>query len=211
MADNIRSQFFGMMLYPQEDKNHVRIIEYIKEQHQMGFYEYVYIEHKAESEDKKDHVHMMYKRKTRVAVVNELKFWAGWVDHVEPIYDPSAYVMYMLHKTPQARAENKIPYLVPDLVTSSHKFLGKLIGNSNFIEFGEVLRIAREVGGDIMEMLEYISEHENGDALLEVLQSHNHLFVAGCNQLYNRGMKGVYKIKNEPLEIQRPEEKEKTK
>lgn len=96
----------GLILYSEEQltKGLTEYIEHIKN--------YVYIFHKAEGEQKKDHIHLLVRLKNTY----NLKTVCGWftteTDNAknEVIDQPRQFVKYMLHQTEKSIEDGKIKY-----------------------------------------------------------------------------------------------------
>lgn len=140
-----KGTFFGVVLYPSEDPDHQRFLNYLSIR---PSYEYVCITH--DKDDKKTHVHCMVHTLDRMAVGSFVKFFDGWIDYAECIHSPKAYVMYMLHDTPEAINAGKHLYSVTDF-WGTEKLWKHLIQNSNFVQLEEVMKY-----------------HEDGDTFLDV-------------------------------------------
>lgn len=122
-----RSQYFAMILYPDENEIHRGVINYIVERPDL--FDYVLITHEPEEEGKKKHVHLMYKLPACSYPKSQLKFWAGMIDYIEPVRDYLAYARYMIHDSPSSILEGKKPYSVDD-VQGTQKLKEKLFGKN---------------------------------------------------------------------------------
>lgn len=122
-----RSQYFAMVLYPDENELHKGVINYIVERPEL--FEYVLVTHEPEEEGKKKHVHLMYKLPAPSYPKSQLKFWAGMIDYIEPVRDYLAYARYMIHDSPSSILSGKKHYSVND-VQGTEKFKQKLFGKN---------------------------------------------------------------------------------
>lgn len=101
----------GLILYTNEqiEKGLTEYIEHIKN--------YIYILHKAEGEQKKNHIHLLVRLKNTY----NTKTVSGWFStetdnaKVEVIDQPRQFVKYMLHQTEKSIEDGKIKYDVSEL------------------------------------------------------------------------------------------------
>lgn len=96
----------GLILYSGEqlEKGLTEYIEHIKN--------YVFILHKAEGEQKKDHIHLLIRLKNTYATKTVIKWFSTDVDNAkdEVIDQPRQFVKYMLHQTEKSIEDGKIKY-----------------------------------------------------------------------------------------------------
>lgn len=178
-----RSQYFAMVLYPDENEIHKGVINYIVERPDL--FEYVLVTHEPEEEGKKKHVHLMYKLPTCSYPKSQLKFWAGLIDYIEPVRDYVAYARYMIHDTPSAIIEGKKHYSVAD-VQGTDKFKQKLFGrNANLHSLGNLLDLVDATSGNISLVLRDVLLSCNSDLLLSTLTQYQYLIVNASNQIFN--------------------------
>lgn len=96
----------GLILYSEEQlqKGLTEYIEHVKN--------YVYILHKAEEEQKKDHIHLLIRLKNTYAIKTVVKWFSTDIDSAkdEVIDQPRQFVKYMLHQTEKSIEDGKIKY-----------------------------------------------------------------------------------------------------
>ena len=135
----VKGTYFACVLYPDEDMNHLAFFNYVIFR---PSYECVWIKHDRDKDKDgsplKPHIHIMIHTLDRMAVGSFVKFFDPWISYAECINFPKSYVMYMLHDTPQAIMEGKVPYTLKDL-HGSEKLWRHLVQNSNFVQLEEVL------------------------------------------------------------------------
>lgn len=183
-----KAQYFGLILYPEECEAHLSLIKYIQE-HPYNF-EFVMIEHVGEPLDDeeetrgKNHIHLMYKKRMRCSANNEIVFWAGWVNYVEPITSPEAYALYMLHETPQSRVAGKTPYTA-DQVKGTPKLINKLFGKTQILRnLGDIIYTAKAVNGDLFDLYDAVLADEHAEEKLDVLYKYQYMVICASNQLH---------------------------
>ena len=178
-----RSQYFAMVLYPDENEIHKGVINYIVERPEL--FEYVLVIHEPEEEGKKRHVHLMYKLPAYSYPKSQLKFWAGLIDYIEPVRDYLAYARYMIHDSPSAITEGKKHYSVVD-VQGTDKLKQKLFGkNANLHNLGNILDLVDTTSGNISLVLRDVLSSCNSDSLLYTLTQYQYLIVNASNQIFN--------------------------
>lgn len=178
-----RSQYFAMVLYPDENEIHKGVINYIAERPEL--FEYVLVIHEPEEEGKKKHVHLMYKLPACSYPKSQLKFWAGMIDYIEPVRDYIAYARYMIHDTPSAITEGKKHYSIAD-VQGTDKFKQKLFGNKVILQNLEtILDLVHCSSGSMFVVLQEVLSSCNSDSLLSALTRYQYLIVNAANQMYN--------------------------
>lgn len=178
-----RSQYFAMVLYPDENEIHKGVINYIAERPEL--FEYVLVIHEPEEEGKKKHVHLMYKLPSCSYPKSQLKFWAGMIDYIEPVRDYIAYARYMIHDTPSAITEGKKHYSIAD-VQGTDKFKQKLFGNKVILQNLEnILDLVHYSSGSMFVVLRKVLSSCNSDSLLSALTQYQYLIVNAANQMYN--------------------------
>lgn len=178
-----RSQYFAMVLYPDENEIHKGVINYIAERPEL--FEYVLVIHEPEEEGKKKHVHLMYKLPACSYPKSQLKFWAGMIDYIEPVRDYIAYARYMIHDSPSAITEGKKHYSIDD-VQGTDKFKQKLFGNKVILQNLEnILDLVHYSSGSMFLVLRGVLSSCNSDSLLSALTKYQYLIVNAANQMYN--------------------------
>lgn len=178
-----RSQYFAMVLYPDENEIHKGVINYIVERPEL--FEYVLVIHEPEEEGKKKHVHLMYKLPSCSYPKAQLKFWAGLIDYIEPVRDCLAYARYMIHDSPSAIKEGKKHYSIAD-VQGTDKLLQKLFGkNLNLHNLGNLLDLVHYTSGNMFLVLREVLSSSNSDSLLSALKQYQYLIVNASNQMFN--------------------------
>lgn len=178
-----RSQYFAMVLYPDENEIHKGVINYIAERPEL--FEYVLVIHEPEEEGKKKHVHLMYKLPACSYPKSQLKFWAGMIDYIEPVRDYIAYARYMIHDSPSAITEGKKHYSIAD-VQGTDKFKQKLFGNKVILQNLEnILDLVHCSSGSMFVVLSEVLSSCNSDSLLSALTKYQYLIVNAANQMYN--------------------------
>ena len=178
-----RSQYFAMVLYPDENEIHKGVINYIAERPEL--FEYVLVIHEPEEEGKKKHVHLMYKLPACSYPKSQLKFWAGMIDYIEPVRDYIAYARYMIHDSPSAITEGKKHYSIAD-VQGTDKLKQKLFGNKVILQNLEnILDLVHCTSGSMFLVLREVLSSWNSDSLLSALTKYQYLIVNAANQMYN--------------------------
>lgn len=178
-----RSQYFALVLYPDENEIHKGVINYIVERPE--FFEYVLVNHEPEEEGKKKHVHLMYKLPSCSYPKSQLKFWAGLIDYIEPVRDYHAYARYMIHDSPSAIIEGKKHYSIAD-VQGTDKFKQKLFGNNvNSQNLQNILDLVSATSGNMFLVLREVLSSCNSDSLLRALTQYQYLIVNASNQIFN--------------------------
>lgn len=178
-----RSQYFAMVLYPDENEIHKGVINYIAERPEL--FEYVLVIHEPEEEGKKKHVHLMYKLPACSYPKSQLKFWAGMIDYIEPVRDYLAYARYMIHDSPSAITEGKKHYSIAD-VQGTDKFKQKLFGKNVILHnLGNILDLVDTTSGNIFLILRDVLSSCNSDSLLSALTQYQYLIVNASNQIFN--------------------------
>lgn len=178
-----RSQYFAMVLYPDENEIHKGVINYIAERPEL--FEYVLVIHEPEEEGKKKHVHLMYKLPACSYPKSQLKFWAGMIDYIEPVRDYIAYARYMIHDSPSAITEGKKHYSIAD-VQGTDNFKQKLFGNKVILQNLEnILDLVHYSSGSMFLVLREVLSSCNSDSLLSALTKYQYLIVNAANQMYN--------------------------
>lgn len=178
-----RSQYFAMVLYPDENEIHKGVINYIAERPEL--FEYVLVIHEPEEEGKKKHVHLMYKLPACSYPKSQLKFWAGMIDYIEPVRDYLAYARYMIHDSPSAITEGKKHYSIAD-VQGTDKFKQKLFGNKVILQNLEnILDLVHCSSGSMFLVLREVLSSGNADTLFSALKQYQYLIVNAANQMYN--------------------------
>lgn len=177
-----RSQYFAMVLYPDENEIHKGVINYIAERPEL--FEYVLVIHEPEEEGKKKHVHLMYKLPAYSYPKSQLKFWAGMIDYIEPVRDYLSYARYMIHDSPTAIIEGKKHYSIAD-VQGTDKFKQKLFGRDvNLQDLRNVLDLVSSTSGNLFLVLRQILSLSNSYSLLSALTQYQYLVVNASNQIF---------------------------
>lgn len=178
-----RSQYFALVLYPDENELHKGVINYIVERPEL--FEYVLVTHEPEEVGKKKHVHLMYKLPACSYPKSQLKFWAGMLDYIEPVRDCFAYARYMIHDSPSAIIAGKKRYFIAD-VQGTEKFKKKLYGNNVILQdLGNLLDLVDTTSGNIFLVLRDVLSSCNSDSLLSTLTQYQYLIVNASNQMFN--------------------------
>ena len=177
-----KSQYFAMILYPDECKEHEFIINYISEN--TNILDYIYIVHDPEEEGKKKHVHLLYKTLNQSTPLSQRKFFGGLIDYIEPVRDYVSYAQYMIHNTPSSILEGKKRYSVDD-VQGTQKLKEKLFGKALFLDnLGNILDLVDTTSGNISLVLRDVLSSCNSDALLSTLTQYQYLIVNASNQIF---------------------------
>ena len=178
-----KSQYFAMILYPDECKEHEFIINYISEN--TNIFDYIYIVHDPEEEGKKKHVHLLYKTLNQSTPLSQRKFFGGLIDYIESVRDYVSYAQYMIHNTPSSILEGKKRYSVDD-VQGTQKFKEKLFGKTLFLHnLGNILDLVDTTSGNISLVLRDVLSSCNSDSLLSTLTQYQYLIVNASNQIFN--------------------------
>lgn len=183
-----KNTYFAMILYP-ENSMHMGLLKYIESIDYMC--PCIWIKHEAESEEKKEHIHVMYKAPQASTVSSELKFFAGQINHLECVNNPFHYALYMIHGTPESI--NKKRYELSD-INGSSKLLQKIFGKTQILRNLEnIIDKAIENDGVIFNMIKDIISDENADALLETYNKFSYTIIAGAKQVYENVKEGIKK------------------
>lgn len=178
-----KSQYFAMILYPDECKEHEFIINYISEN--TNIFDYIYIVHDPEEEGKKKHVHLLYKTLNQSSPLSQRKFFGGLIDYIEPVRDYVSYGQYMIHNTPSSILEGKKRYSVDD-VQGTQKLKEKLFGKTLILHnLGNILDLVDTTSGNISLVLRDVLSSCNSDSLLSTLTQYQYLIVNASNQIFN--------------------------
>ena len=122
-----KNTYFGMILYP-DNSIHMGLLKYIESIDYMC--PCIWIRHEGEDEEKKEHIHLMYKAPQASTAASELKFFAGQIQHIEPINNPYHYSLYMIHGTPESMGKKQ--YSISDIHGNS-KLLQKIFGKNQLL------------------------------------------------------------------------------
>lgn len=178
-----RSQYFALVLYPDENELHKFIINYFVER--SDTFDYIYIVHEPEEEGKKKHVHFLYKTLNQSSPLSQRKFLGGLIDYIEAVRDPSSYARYMIHDTIPSILEGKKRYSLDD-VQGTDKFKQKLFGKTAILHnLGNILDLVDTTSGNISLVLRDVLSSCNSDSLLSTLTQYQYLIVNASNQIFN--------------------------
>lgn len=96
-------------------------------------YEFAFIVHKPESDDKKEHVHVLcYNTKSQ-----QTAYWLSRLPSAsafrswQPVKHPCQFARYMLHQTDDAKKDGKTPYERSSVVCSSDEWFDSLLNGSD--------------------------------------------------------------------------------
>lgn len=189
-------RYFALVLYP-DSAEHLYLLKYISEHpYQTAA---VWICHDPEpSEDdgveKKQHYHVMYKVLKNSSPSAQKNYFAGLINHVEPVSSEYSYAQYMIHDT--VASMNKIHYNVDCVFTNDQKFKAKLFGYNQILSnLGKLINMGKESCGDVFEFLENVIESPNSDELLQIYQKFAFTLTTGMKQ-YDEKIRRLY-AKNE--------------
>lgn len=183
VARPTRSQYFAMILYPDENELHKFIINYFVER--SDTFDYMYIVHEPEEDGKKKHVHFLYKTLKQSTPLSQRKFLGGLIDYIEAVRDPFSYACYMMHDTISSILEGKKRYSLDD-VQGTDKFKQKLFGKKAILHnLGNILDLVDNTSGNISLILRDVLSSCNSDSLLSTLTQYQYLIVNASNQKFN--------------------------
>lgn len=188
--------YFAMVLYP-DCPEHMKILDYIKSN---DFYTpAVWIRHDPEPvEDdgieKKEHFHVLYRTLKKSTSSAQVKYFANFVKHIEPISDEYHYAQYMYHGT--LDSSTKIQYTVDDVQTNSEKLKSKLFGKTQILRnIGQLINMGKDSCGCVFDFMENVIESPNAEDLLQTYQKYAFTITTGMKQ-YNEKIERMY-AKNE--------------
>lgn len=171
-----QGHYFACVIYPNEDVNHANVLAYC-----LDNFKCVYITHEPETEEKKEHVHLLFDTHSRYTVNGIIRFFAGWLSYVELLSNPDSYLRYMIHATPQCIIEGKKRYPVSDLQGDS-KLIKRIVQNSNFVQLGELMETI-ENGGTVWEHLKMLSDNgEDISSLYNFIKDNSNFVFQMTNQ-----------------------------
>ena len=178
-----KSRYFAMVLYPDECKEHEFILKYFSEH--SSIFDYIYIVHDPEEEEKKKHVHLLYQTLNQSTSLSQRKFFADLINYIESVRDPVSYALYMIHSTPSSILSDKKLYSVDD-VQGTDKFKQKLFGKKAILHnLGNILDLVDTTSGNISFVLRDVLSSCNSDSLLSTLTQYQYLIVNASNQIFN--------------------------
>lgn len=149
--EKMRSKTFNLMLYPEEDKSHLKALEYIR-----ANYDYAAICHNNDTfeedttindvvhkkgELKKTHYHVVLKFKNAkwsTALANELEIAENYI---EVAHDLKRSLLYLIHYYD----EDKYQYSVEDVEGTLKRRLKETISNEGKTESEKVMDIFKEI------------------------------------------------------------------
>lgn len=176
-------RYFALVLYPDCDA-HMYLLKYIGEHpYQTAA---VWICHQPEpSEDdgvvKKQHYHVLYKVLKNSSPSAQEKYFAGMINHVEPVSSEFSYAQYMIHDTPASIG--KIRYNIDDIFTNDEKLKSKLFGsNQTLSNLGQLINMGKESCGDVFDFIENVIDSPNADDLLQTYQKFAFTITSGMKQ-----------------------------
>lgn len=189
-------RFFALVLYP-DCKEHMYLLNYIADHSYQTAAIWICHEPEPTEDDgveKKRHYHVLYKTLKNSSPSAQEKFFAGWINHIEPVSSEFSYAQYMLHDTPASIG--KIRYNIDDIFTNDEKLKSKLLGkNQNLRNLGLLIDMGKESCGDVFDFMQSVIESPNADDLLQTYQKYAFTITTGMKQ-YNEKIKLMYS-KNE--------------
>lgn len=188
-----RGTYFAVVLYPEEDYKHQQFLEYVLMRPQ---YEVAYIEHLPEQGDNKKHVHCLVHVKQKMTVGSFIKYFDPWIKYAECIHNSDGYLAYMLHDTPKAMQDGKIPYPL-DALKGDRKLWKNLVQNSNFVQLREFFMYMHD-GDTLLDIIKRIEDSGvDPSPYLEYIHANSFLAVSICNQEINKYYKELQYLKSE--------------
>lgn len=166
-----RTRTFAAVLYP-DCTEHMAAFEWIK-----SMFRCIWIKHDPESDELKEHIHIMYVCGQLSTASAQVKRFAGWIKHVEPINDRESYAMYMVHGLPQCIVDGKKRYSIEDLKGDDRLRKPAMGQISNFVQLGDIMD-GVERGKTVWEVL----KDSNSDSLFEYCSEHQALVLGLSNQ-----------------------------
>lgn len=187
-----RSKWFACIIYPDEDPNHKKLIDYI-ESHRALFPSLVYICHDKDVDEegnlKKAHTHLMFKRRAFTSPEAIVKFFGGWLKYCEAVSSPDAYILYMIHDMPVNDDDGKYKY-PPNSLKGDYKVITEaIVQNAKCVQFFELLEVLKKSDfGTCEEVFEWIAlKSEDEKALyLSVYKDYSHILNRLAVEIYRR-------------------------
>lgn len=179
-----RSNYFGAILYPSEDRGHAELIKYCTV---CPSFSIAYIEHLPDTETGKNHIHAIIKTPDRITLNSFLKYFDPWIKYAESIHSLNAYLLYMLHNTPNSMIEGKKPYSIEALQGDSKIWRG-LVQNAHFMYFNDIMSFY-SVGDtllDVMSAIQISCTKEKCEELFDYIHKCSFLIISVINQENNK-------------------------
>lgn len=164
-------RFFACILYPKEDPNHERLLQWI-----MHRWDACYIEHNSHvdlvynpdtqtTEEKliKEHVHLLWRVNTPTRPSSMLENFRCWINYIEGVTSVDMYILYMQHCRPKDMTEGKELYSSSDIVVNTTYFKRLIEQNENcaqndtylhFVHICECLKTQKEYELDLLSIAE---------------------------------------------------------
>lgn len=181
---SVRGRNFALVLYPDEDPNHKKFLDYVLNRPR---FQVCFIFHDPETEDRKRHCHCLVSTKTQYVCSAFVRFFDPWIKHVVLVDDRDSYIAYMLHDTPHSIAEGKKSYSVEDL-QGDERLWRNFRQNRNFVQFGEVFQYYRK-GDTLLTLLERMkleSLPNDFERLFDFVMANSFIMISICNQEINK-------------------------
>lgn len=192
-------QDFSMIIYPNEDRRHRLLLEYVINHDRL--FKCVYIEHDSDvwceddeevidgkynvGDPKKLHTHLLVHCQRRWTPNAFLKFFDCWIDYVKPCYNMESAIAYFCHQTPHSF--NKHQY-DPSSLKGDRQLISKVFGqNPYFVQLGEFAEQCRQ-GANISDIIiDSISIDDNSkrNVAFETFNKYSHVICCMSNQEKN--------------------------
>lgn len=201
---NDKSQYYALMLYPDEDEKHQLLFNYILTEKNI-FPRVMYITHDRDIylEDvtdafgvvhnkgdlKKAHTHVLFKFHKRIRLNGLLKHFAGQISFVEPIEDYVVYAHYLLHRTLQAIVDGKPKYELFEIYGDKEFIDEVFIQNTNTAQFINILRTVKSKSN----MFDVFEEFEKMNDVQAIIYCQKHSTALAVMQNQINGVFGGYR------------------
>lgn len=162
--------YFTCMLYVNEDPKHDAMFIWLK-----NHYDCMYIIHDKDIDEqgnlKKSHMHLVYKTPQRSRSSSQIKFFGGWINHIEAVGDIFSLGLYFIHDTPDSMNKYRYswdeivfcgdtfksickPFYSTDDIREQYIQLLTAVRNNRMICSADVLLTAYEISPDLYDYLQ---------------------------------------------------------
>lgn len=194
---------FGVVLYP-DRLEHMDMLKYL-EGHSYQF-KIVYIlhdrdvwdedteEHK-KGEQKEPHYHVAIRCKCKKSLSAFLKFFHVWIDYAEPLSSMDAYILYMLHDTPDSM--HKAPYS-PEELKGDKGIIRNAVQNEHFVQLADIIEVIEATDGSMKEVLKWVTATKD-TSYMDAIKIYQSLISTMSNQEFRRNLAKEYYITTERI------------
>lgn len=181
---------FGVVLYP-DRLEHMDMLKYL-EGHPYQF-QIVYIlhdrdvwdddndEHK-KGDPKEHHYHVAIHCKNPKSLSAFLKFFHVWIDYAEPLSSMDAYILYMLHDTPDSM--HKASYAAEEL-KGDKGLMRNAVQNARFVQLSDIIEVVDSTDGSMKELLRWAVNSQD-TSVMDAIKSYQSLISTMSNQEFRR-------------------------